>query len=190
MNESTTALYRHFDGGDVLLYVGISLSPIYRLSSHRSGSSWAEKIARVSIEWFQTRAEALQAEAYAIATERPAHNVMGRARRGVLVAPPAPKPREPHYVDRAEAVATHFAVSLQTIARLIAEGMPREQVSAKRWRYELGACQDWLRARSEALTFAKITSKLKAAHDAQVIARAAMAEAMESAIATIGEKQA
>ena len=186
MNESTTALYRHFDAHDVLLYVGISLSPIYRLSSHRAGSSWADKIARVSIQWLPTRAEALQAEAYAIATESPLHNIVGRARPGKIAPPPAPKPRELRYVDQAEAVAAHFKVSLKTISGLVKQGMPREQISAKRWRYELSACEDWAKARSESLAFAMITSKLKAAHEAQKAMQEVMTEAMERAIATIG----
>ena len=43
------ALYRHFDGTGRLLYVGISLSVIVRLSGHKR-SPWFGDIARVEID--------------------------------------------------------------------------------------------------------------------------------------------
>ncbi|MGQ4661296.1 hypothetical protein [Lysobacter sp. F6437] len=78
--ETETALYRHYDGRGALLYVGISLCAIYRLSQHRR-KPWSRQIARVSIEWHPTRSAALAAEKKAIKRERPIHNVIG-ARRG------------------------------------------------------------------------------------------------------------
>jgi hypothetical protein len=56
-----TALYRHFDDEGRLLYVGISLSPTYRLSQHRVSSSWFVRISRISVEWFHNRDTALEA---------------------------------------------------------------------------------------------------------------------------------
>jgi hypothetical protein len=70
-----TALYRHFDDVGVLLYVGISLSPINRLAAHMDSSSWANRIARVDVEWHDTRELAIEAERVAIANESPKHNV-------------------------------------------------------------------------------------------------------------------
>jgi hypothetical protein len=35
-NTDGCALYRHFDAAGALLYVGIALDPIYRLSAHQS----------------------------------------------------------------------------------------------------------------------------------------------------------
>ena len=75
MQEQTTALYRHFGPSDELLYVGISLSAVVRLSQHRDGSEWFQKIKRVSIEHFATRADALKAEREAVSNEKPIHNI-------------------------------------------------------------------------------------------------------------------
>jgi len=70
-----TSLYRHFDAAGRLLYVGISLSAIYRLAQHHSGSRWAHKIATVTHKLFRTREEAIVAERKAIATENPVYNI-------------------------------------------------------------------------------------------------------------------
>lgn len=71
-----TTLYRHFDAGGRLLYVGISKSAIERLHAHESGSRWVNSIARVSVERYATRQGAAQAERRAIETERPKHNIV------------------------------------------------------------------------------------------------------------------
>lgn len=68
-------LYRHFDSEDKLLYVGISLSAINRLSQHKGNSAWFASIKRVEVESFQTKGEALMAERMAITREEPLHNV-------------------------------------------------------------------------------------------------------------------
>lgn len=73
-----TELYRHFDAADRLLYVGISLSTVARLSQHMLGSPWAGEIARITVERFATREEAALAELRAIVEERPLHNIAGR----------------------------------------------------------------------------------------------------------------
>lgn len=68
-------LYRHFNKDDDLLYVGISLSAMTRLLQHQSCAAWFDEIVTVRIERFATRAEVRAAEALAIATERPRHNI-------------------------------------------------------------------------------------------------------------------
>jgi predicted GIY-YIG superfamily endonuclease len=78
INKNTkTALYRHFDTDDNLLYVGVSLSSVNRLSQHKSNSHWFYSIARQEIEYFDSREEALKAEAEAIRNENPNNNIMG-----------------------------------------------------------------------------------------------------------------
>jgi len=69
-----TQLYRHYDGEGQLLYVGISLSAVARLSAHKSRSGWYQDIARVEIENYESREEAEAAEVEAIQEERPLHN--------------------------------------------------------------------------------------------------------------------
>lgn len=77
---STVNLYRHFNAKRVLLYVGISLSAVYRLSQHRA-SPWANEIAHVEIENFPSREEALEAENRALKNEKPLYNVVGKSIR-------------------------------------------------------------------------------------------------------------
>ena len=73
--EGETALYRHFDNDGHLLYVGISLSHVARLVDHRNSAHWYKEIAQVTIQWFETRVDAENAEGKAIAIENPKHNI-------------------------------------------------------------------------------------------------------------------
>jgi len=68
-------LYRYYDSQDNLLYVGISICSIKRLKSHVKNSPWSADVSRMAIEKFNTREEALAAEAKAIREERPRFNV-------------------------------------------------------------------------------------------------------------------
>ena len=73
-DSEPTELYRHFDADGSLLYVGISLSALYRLKEHKTRSAWFGKIANITIERFPSRRAALDAEASAIRTEKTVHN--------------------------------------------------------------------------------------------------------------------
>jgi predicted transcriptional regulator len=73
---SNTDLYRHYDAAGNLLYVGISKSTLTRLGQHQSNAHWYNAIAKVEIEKFQSRQEALDAERSAIIRENPAHNTL------------------------------------------------------------------------------------------------------------------
>lgn len=75
-----TQLYRHYDGDGVLLYVGISLNTIGRLAQHKFESGWFNQIASITITTYQSRKEALDAEAEAIEREAPVFNVINNAR--------------------------------------------------------------------------------------------------------------
>lgn len=70
-----THLYRHFDMEGRLLYVGISISAMKRLGQHKVHSHWFQQIASMTIESFDTRAAAIDAETRAIMTEKPLHNI-------------------------------------------------------------------------------------------------------------------
>lgn len=84
-----TALYRHFDADDGLLYVGISLNYLNRLGDHRKGSPWFRLIARTTVEWFQSREEALEAERAAIMVEAPQCNVIHNRSHRLVADEPA-----------------------------------------------------------------------------------------------------
>ena len=75
-----TAVYRHFDSEGVLLYVGASACPACRMAGHTSASCWAQSIARIDVEWFNTREEALQFERKEIMRLKPKHNAEWKPR--------------------------------------------------------------------------------------------------------------
>jgi len=68
-------LYRHFNSKDELMYIGISLSTVARLSQHKEHSHWFSDITKVTIEKYETREEVLLAEKQAIQTEKPLYNI-------------------------------------------------------------------------------------------------------------------
>lgn len=68
------ALYRFFDRTDVLLYVGITADLPTRLKNHRREKPWWVHVHHITVDQFDTRQDALDAEAEAIRTEGPLHN--------------------------------------------------------------------------------------------------------------------
>lgn len=75
MTDAITQLYRHFDKAGTLLYVGISLHAVKRLSEHDGSSPWYKDISHVTIEHFPSRQAAEIAEKKAIKKEKPRHNI-------------------------------------------------------------------------------------------------------------------
>jgi predicted GIY-YIG superfamily endonuclease len=90
--ERVTALYRHYDSQDVLLYVGITLSVIDRIKAHRNGSHWFDQVTRITVERHPSRTAALKAECDAVYKERPVYNKQLQV-RGEPYVPPPPKPK-------------------------------------------------------------------------------------------------
>lgn len=78
-----TALYRHFDQAGRLLYVGISLCAVTRLGQHGHVSRWVGEITAVTIEHFEDRKQAVEAEREAIIAESPLWNKTHRSPRPV-----------------------------------------------------------------------------------------------------------
>ena len=81
MSEDQTDLYRMRDEGGTLLYVGISLSAASRAAQHRKTQPWWPQTARIEVEQFESRHEALSAEREAIHGESPLYNVTGKPRQ-------------------------------------------------------------------------------------------------------------
>lgn len=69
-----TALYRYFDDGGFLLYVGITNSTDARDNQHRRASRWHRMQSHKTAEWFDSREAAHAAERTAIQVERPLFN--------------------------------------------------------------------------------------------------------------------
>lgn len=72
--QSPAQLYRHWDKAGLLLYVGIACNHVNRLSQHRADSAWFPLIENITIEHFESRQAALNAERIAIVKERPIFN--------------------------------------------------------------------------------------------------------------------
>jgi hypothetical protein len=79
--EPACYLYRHYHPSGDLLYVGISLEPLRRQERHTKAAPWRNMIARILIEPFETREEALAAEELAIRNEFPKFNAMHNDKR-------------------------------------------------------------------------------------------------------------
>jgi len=69
------ALYRFFDAGGRLLYIGISLNPGVRWKQHRADKPWWTEVATVTVEAHPDRTAVQAAEREAIRAERPRYNV-------------------------------------------------------------------------------------------------------------------
>jgi DNA-binding GntR family transcriptional regulator len=70
-----TALYRLFATDGDLLYVGITNNPKVRWSQHAAFKSWWPNVVSKTVEWFDSREAAADAEVKAILSEGPAHNI-------------------------------------------------------------------------------------------------------------------
>ena len=72
-----TALYRHFDADDRLLYVGISDCLSARDKQHAATAHWHVQVARTETQWCLSRNHAFALEKVAIQFETPLFNVSG-----------------------------------------------------------------------------------------------------------------
>lgn len=68
------SLYRLRDAAGELMYVGIAGNPGRRFQQHATGKAWWGDVARIDLEHYATRDEALRAERSAITSERPPYN--------------------------------------------------------------------------------------------------------------------
>ena len=79
ITDEPTAVYRFYDGADVLLYVGISRNPAARWAQHAAEKTWWPRVAKKTVVMYGSRREAEIAEGKAIRSESPRHNkAMGR----------------------------------------------------------------------------------------------------------------
>jgi hypothetical protein len=68
-------LYRFYDTDDVLLYIGISMTPWERFRQHREGKEWWNDIRTIRKEPYPDRDSVRAAERDAIVAEKPLYNV-------------------------------------------------------------------------------------------------------------------
>jgi predicted GIY-YIG superfamily endonuclease len=74
LDDHRTALYRLFDEGGVLLYIGISHQPEVRFEQHSKLKEWWPRVARREVEWFDDRPTAAKTEEEAVRAEDPEFN--------------------------------------------------------------------------------------------------------------------
>ena len=101
MKSERTALYRCYDREGALLYIGVAKHFGLRWSRHKGKTPWWDQVHRQTVEWYDSRPEALDAEADAIFAEQPRHNVVHikgtkrRARKQSSAVPTPSPPAEP-----------------------------------------------------------------------------------------------
>lgn len=83
-----SCLYRFFDEHGALLYVGITKDPTKRAREHSARSEWYPFARSHTLEWFDDRESALDAERAAIRRERPLFNRLGARSPLPEYAPP------------------------------------------------------------------------------------------------------
>jgi 2,4-dienoyl-CoA reductase-like NADH-dependent reductase (Old Yellow Enzyme family) len=98
-----TALYRHYAADGALLYVGITKDPAKRFAMHKGQSDWSFDVATIAIEWFPDRADAMAAEAVAVAGESPRYNYQHSRIKPARVAPPVTAVKHPDLIASIEA---------------------------------------------------------------------------------------
>jgi len=109
--EMPHVLYRIRDATGALLYVGITMNIAARLEAHRAGKAWFGDVAKIDVETFPSRLEALTAERVAIQTEDPIHNVQHAVHRGSVKSRRATVP-EPAFLVRCHGCENRPATSI------------------------------------------------------------------------------
>lgn len=157
-----TYLYRMFGADNTLLYIGISISAVARISQHYKDKEWAHEVVRILITPYESREDALEGEKIAIATERPKYNthhnltptveftpsVAARA-RGISEGAASAADPDLKVYTRAEA-AEMLGISVLTLDRLHAAGSgpARLRLSARRVGYRARDLIAWARGRA------------------------------------------
>jgi hypothetical protein len=70
-------VYRYYGADGEPLYIGCTTNPLQRLTCHMQTSRWWPWVASMEVGYFDSHADALAAEAAAIAAEKPRYNRRG-----------------------------------------------------------------------------------------------------------------
>lgn len=70
-------VYRLYDAGGTLLYVGMAADVLRRLGDHMRHKSWWREVRRIDWEMYDTRDDAAWAERVQINALEPLHNIDG-----------------------------------------------------------------------------------------------------------------
>lgn len=83
------ALYRFYNDGGQLLYVGITNDPPRRMTEHSQDKAWWPQVRGMTVDWYPDRDAVLAAERRAIRIEHPLHNSQHRHAKPKAKAGPA-----------------------------------------------------------------------------------------------------
>lgn len=89
--ERSCCVYRFYDADGCLLYIGMSTCIAERISAHQSSADWFPTCTKLTIEHFEERSCAVDAERKAIIFEKPAYNVQHNVRDVLGVETPTPE---------------------------------------------------------------------------------------------------
>lgn len=81
-DDRPCCVYRYFDADNALIYVGVTVNFLSRDKSHVQ-NAWRDRADIAVVEWFPTRALALQAEFEAIRDEKPQANASRGLDQGI-----------------------------------------------------------------------------------------------------------
>lgn len=127
-----TALYRFFAANDSLLYVGITFDPPIRFAAHVACKPAWPQVARITIDWHDTRVAAERAERAAIQDERPTWNIAVPGINGRWTGVGRrPWVETPDQIRLLEAAAEHFRQAEQgwtVLAEAVAAGVPKDRI--------------------------------------------------------------
>lgn len=143
------ALYKAFNDDNELLYIGISMRAAQRFHEHGKFSGWFEEVSKITVEWFPSREDAMDAEREAIIKYHPKYNIQHNGKKskhsktaddfdadGVTA-----KIVDGHYIS-AKRVELQPVYKLQEVAALL--GCSGQRVSQYIDNGELGA-MEWSR---------------------------------------------
>lgn len=68
-------IYRCYDAGGQLLYIGLSQDIVTRLKQHRSATPWFDRVAKTVVKLAPDRRAAFRMETDAIKAEQPLYNI-------------------------------------------------------------------------------------------------------------------
>jgi excinuclease UvrABC nuclease subunit len=115
-----TGLYRVYDGADGLLYIGVSKHFGVRWQQHAQKRPWWNERRRMTVDFYDDREEALDAEALAIFNEQPKYNVLHRKQAQRLK-----RLQQPEVTSKRRATAL-------AVAQLCPDRQPQELTQAER----------------------------------------------------------
>ena len=110
MPENRTALYRLYAADGTLLYIGVTGKLSVRFYYHSREKRWWPQVHGKRITWYDSRAEAEEAERCAILGENPVHNIFHTPAQGEVIR--AAQRRAGGYGHRGEGWSYRGAVSM------------------------------------------------------------------------------